>query len=118
MLLKVEAPVIQDLWYKPNYPGYNPHLTIYDGDSRTFAEAIRDVLEPCDPAFSFLAMGLEPLVSGNGRPALCYFYDPEDLVTFLGRPISRTEIDSADESTRLAWIAALAEQLTPLASIR
>ncbi len=118
VLLKVEAPVIQALWHKPDYPEYNPHLTIYDGDSRTFAEALRDVLEPCDSVFTFPAMGLEALVSGNGRPPLRCFYDPEDVATFLGRPVSRAEIDAADESTRLSWIAALAEQLTPHACAR
>jgi len=113
VLLKVESPIIESLWHKPDYSGYNPHVTIYDGDSRPFAEALRDILEPLDPTFTFQATGMEPLVSGNGRPPLRHFFDPESVASFLGQPVSLAEIDTADESTRLSWIAALAEQLTP-----
>lgn len=113
VLLKVKSPAIQAIWHKPDYPGYNPHVTIYDGDSRPFAEALRDVLEPRDPTFTFQATGMEPLVSGNGRPPLRYFFDPEDVAPFLGHPVSLAEIDTADASSRLSWIAVLAEQLTP-----
>ena len=118
VLLKVEASAIQALWYKPDYSGYNPHVTIYDGNSRQFAEGLLDVLTPQNLTFDFHATGLEPLVSGNGRSPLGYFFDPKDVAPFLGHPVSLEEIVTADESTRLSWIAGLAEQLTSHACVR
>lgn len=118
VLLNVEAPVIQTLWHKPDYPEYNPHLTVYDGDSRLFAEALRDVLDSRDPMFTFHAVGMEPMVSDNGRPSLRHFFDAEIVERLLGQPVSLAEIDSADQSTRLSWITALAEHLTPHAFAR
>jgi hypothetical protein len=111
VLLKVESPAIQKVWHKPDYPGYNPHITIYDGDSPTFAESLRDVLEAQELGFDFHATGLDPLVSGNGRPPLREWYDPEQLAPYLGCSISLDEIDGAGETTRLGWIVTLAEQL-------
>lgn len=113
VLLRVEAPAIQAVWYKPDFSDYNPHITIYDGGSRSFAESLQDVLKNHDLTFAFRATGLEPLVSGNGRPPLRYFFDPEDMATVLGQSVSLAEIDAADEPTRLAWVNVLAEQFTP-----
>lgn len=118
VLVKVESPAIKALWHKPDYPEYSPHLTIYDGDSRVFAEALRDILESRDPKFTFHATGMEPMVSGNGRHPLRHFFNPEDVAPLLGQSISVAEIDAADESTRLAWITALAELLAPHACTR
>ena len=118
VMLKVEAPAIQSLWHKPDYPEYNPHLTIYDGDSRSFAESLRDVLALRDPTFTFHATGLEPMVTGNGRPPLRYFFDPEDIAPFLGQSVTLADIVTADETTRLSWIALLAEQLTSHTCVR
>lgn len=46
--LKVQHPSLRRLWWKPDYPiskyGFNPHLTLYAGENRVFADAIYDLL--------------------------------------------------------------------------
>lgn len=115
VLLKVESPAVKAIWHKPDYPGYNPHVTIYDGDSRPFAEALRNALKMHDPTFAFQATGIEALVSGSGLRALRHFFSPKDIAPILGRQISLDEIDAADDATRLSWIDTLAEQLSQCA---
>ena len=113
VFLHVESPDLQLLWDKPDYPAYNPHLTIYDGPSRSFAESLRDLLAAREPQFTFLASGVEPMVSGNGLPPLITRYEPSDLAPFMAHPPTRSDVEGADVAARLAWIAELADYLVP-----
>src|SRR5262249_58923975 len=85
--LGVESPAVQAVWDKPDYPGqYIPHLTIYDGASRQFAESLRDLLKEKDLRFTFLATDVEPVVVGNGPSLLIAWYDPSELAGLLESP--------------------------------
>jgi hypothetical protein len=44
VFLRCGADEIKKYWNKPEYP-FNPHLTIYDGDSREFARSVLLILE-------------------------------------------------------------------------
>jgi len=112
--LSVYSPAIRAVWDKPDYPDYNPHLTVYDGPSRVFAESLRSVLIARNPRLSFHAEGLEPMQIGNGYLPLRESYDPAELGAFLTRPPTMAEIDAADDAIRLSWIAELADHLTAL----
>src|SRR5437588_595976 len=35
-----ESSHLRAVWHKPNYPDYNPHITLYDGESRRFANEL------------------------------------------------------------------------------
>jgi hypothetical protein len=113
VFLSANAEAIRMLWYKPDYPGpYNPHLTIYDGGSRAFAEVLRDVMTTKDPHLHFVAGGLEPLVLNNGPRPLRAMYDPSEFVELLHNPPTLAELDAASDDVRMSWIAELAENLT------
>src|SRR4051812_811014 len=44
VFLKAHSDAIRAAWDKPDYPDYNPHLTVCDAASRPFAEGILAVL--------------------------------------------------------------------------
>lgn len=44
VLLWCDFPGVRDIWKKPNFPEGKPHITIYDGKSRSFAFALRSSL--------------------------------------------------------------------------
>ena len=111
VFLRANAPAIRSVWDKPDYPDYNPHLTIYDGESRVFAEALRALLARKDPRVSFEANGLEPMVSGNGPAPLIAWYDPAELAPYMEAPPGRDEIVAADDPERLSWIEEVADSL-------
>jgi hypothetical protein len=111
VFLRADAPAIRLIWDKPDFPDYNPHLTIYDGESRDFAESLRAILVQKDPRFSFAASGMEPMVSGNGPAPLITWYDPIELAPYMASPPNRHELVAADEPTRLSWVEELADGL-------
>jgi hypothetical protein len=118
VFLSVDSPAIRSVWHKPDFPEGKPHLTIYDGDKRPFAESLRDVLAAKDPRFTFSATGVEPIVSGNGPRLLRSAYDPSELADVLDRPPDLAEVDSADDATRLSWIEDLADHLATSAGVQ
>lgn len=111
VFLRASSAAIRALWDKPDYPDYNPHITIYDGPSRHFAEAIRDLLVGKNIRFSFTATAIEPVVVGNGTVPLIACYESADLAAFLDVAPSATELAHADEESRLSWISRLADHL-------
>lgn len=66
--LKCECPEVQQVWDKKDYAEFNPHITLYDGNSRELADALLDALRRCPLRFEFVAEGLSPLVSIKGEP--------------------------------------------------
>ena len=111
VFLHVDSPAIRSVWHKPDYPDYNPHLTVYDGPSRVLAESLRDLLACKDIRFTFSPSGVEPMVSGSGPRPLITWYDPSELAPFMELPPTQDEVISADESARLSWIEELADHL-------
>ena len=63
--LGCEFPEVQELWYKPDYPHGVPHLTLYDGESREFADDVLKVLGRFDWNFEVSATPLKPLRAGE-----------------------------------------------------
>jgi hypothetical protein len=110
--LCVDSPAVRAVWDKTDYANqYNPHLTIYAGDSRRFAESLRDVLTRENPQFTFAAAGIEPIVLGNGPRPLIAWYDPAEMKGFMSEPPVLDDLLAADENSRLAWIGDLAASL-------
>lgn len=111
VFLKAFSDAIRAVWDKPDFPGYNPHLTVCDAQSRPFAEAVLSALSACSPRLSFRAEGLEMMVLGNGRSQLRETYDPGRLADFMKRPPALADIDAADDVTRIRWVSELAVHL-------
>jgi hypothetical protein len=111
VFLKVHSAAVRAVWDKPDYPDYNPHLTVCDALSRLFAEGVLAVLSAHPPRFSFRAEGLEMMVLGNGRSLLRETYEPSRLREFMKHPPTLADIDAAADATRIGWVAEVAVHL-------
>jgi hypothetical protein len=106
------CPEFLAVWDKPDF-GYNPHVTIYDGDSREFAEAVAEVLERYPIRFAFRATGLDLLVTERGsthyqaRDRYC----PRALADIVGDAPELGQIDALNPAQRLEWIERIASHL-------
>ena len=67
--LRCSSPELSQVWYKPNYP-YNPHLTLYDGNDRGFANDLLAGLSSCTKRFTVNARGVDCMVSIKGERVL------------------------------------------------
>ncbi len=66
VMLECDAPIIEKVWRKNVY-GYHPHITLYDGRSRSFAEALDEVGAGLDLQFDFPAGRLMRVQSAKGQ---------------------------------------------------
>jgi len=109
----VEAPELARTWYKPDFPEYKPHLTIYDGPSREFAERLRRRLRAINPRFHFQASSLAPLVTrkGQGSLNLRTAYDEELVRDVTGKRVSAEDVPEISEDERIDLIADLCSRL-------
>jgi hypothetical protein len=113
VFFEVKAPQLEGSWYKPDFPKYRPHLTIYDGPSRAFAERLRRRLAEIDPHFQFRATALEPLITqkGQGSMDLRSAFD-EDLVREItGKDISAEDVNDISDDERIDLITELCTKL-------
>jgi hypothetical protein len=60
------ATLLPTVWHKESF-GFNPHLTLYDGPSRPRAIGLYQLLTRFPIVLSFVAQGLEPLISNGGQ---------------------------------------------------
>jgi len=61
VFLKCELPSIFDVWHKPDFRGGVPHLTLYDGESRLFANALKKTLSENHWKFTAMVSELVPI---------------------------------------------------------
>ena len=113
VFLKCESKVLEKVWYKPDYPAYTPHLTIYNGVSRAFAEQLLQILSKHAPQFSFHVSGLLPLITTRGQEAflLATSIDWGQLSNIVDKRISFNEIESYTIEERLKLIEVLVAHL-------
>jgi hypothetical protein len=109
VFLKCDAPELRAVWYKPDFPNFSPHLTIYDGSSSTFAEELARLLEDVQPSFSFTATELRAIVSRKNQSTfdLRASLDIRYLSSLLK---AEFDVDTAlelDAAKRLSWISQL-----------
>lgn len=104
--------VLRQIWRKPDYPGFNPHITICDGLPDEYTKKVLAALEGVT-AFTFRATGLHPLVT---KPAQADASLIRAINTPLVIPGSQEErldveqIQKADESLRLRWLKRVATE--------
>ncbi len=60
------SPKLREVWRKPDY-SFDPHVTIYDGDSLSFAKELYQTLSKYSYRIEFSADMLEPLRSIRGQ---------------------------------------------------
>ncbi len=110
VFLHCSCPDLLTVWDKRDY-GYNPHITLYDGDSPAFAEALYEVVEHAQLRYSFRARGLEPLISRREESSspLRDRLDTAALAELFGEWPSASVIDAMDDGERLEWIGRIAQ---------
>jgi hypothetical protein len=103
--LACECPALEIRWHKPDF-GYKPHITLYDGPSRKFAERLRRIVEDDYVPFSFRATRLTALESQKGvkSESLRQAIDTVGLAWLLGERLSFSDIENAPQKNRLVWI--------------
>jgi hypothetical protein len=112
LFLRVDSPAVRAVWHKPDYPDeYNPHLTIYRGKKESLAARLLNLLKENNPRITFRATGVEPIVLGNGPRPLRAWYDPAELKGFMAQPPTPSELQDADDTSRLSWIRELIAHL-------
>ena len=109
------ATKIKKVWNKPEYP-FNPHITIYDGDSRAFASEVFDVVAKYTYFLGFQADKLTPLITRNGSKSLFrpLLFDCDAIAEIAGEPINRERISHMSVDKRLSLIERLCEFLETL----
>ena len=114
--LRCESPNLGDVWDKPDF-GFNPHITLYDGSSQSFAVNLWEIVSERTYEFSFIAGPLIPLVSSRrhqGGMALRADLDLRFIREVTGLDIYGGAIESLEQSERLKAIDKLCAYLSTL----
>ena len=117
VFLKCHSEILRDVWKKTAY-GFNPHVTIYDGESRKFAEMLLERLNHLTLRFRFIVGRLHPLVTHSGQYSmeLSQAFN-EALVAEVTRThVSACEVDGLSVEQRVALIELFARKLPEFAS--
>lgn len=72
---------LKKIWRKFNFSGYNPHITIYDGDDAEWSNKILDVLNKYPLDFYFKPTRLEKLFTID-KSEIDFPYFLKDLVNY------------------------------------
>ena len=111
--LRCEAPALREVWKKPSYPEFTPHLTLYDGPSRSRAKRLLDLLTRRSAKYCVRSVRLEPLVSPRPPYRSQTSIGPEAhvdasyLAHLVGRDLPLTNLDRLDEAERFDALEAL-----------
>lgn len=97
--------ILEQIWDKPSYTEFNPHITICDKLDRQYTEEVLSCIQKIRPMV-FHAGELQPLFSGlnNEVSELLGSIDYEFLEHILGRALDAEMLKKADQKTRLAWL--------------
>lgn len=97
---------IRKVWYKKNY-GYNPHLTIYDGKDKDFAEELYKLLTKVNLNFTFTASELILYDSSKilGSMHLQSSIDKSIITKIIGQDWPELEVFEMPIASRLRLIS-------------
>lgn len=111
---KLDAPSLKNIWYKPTYKSFNPHITIYDGSSRVFAQGLFNCLSNFNYNIKYKPTELIKLNSVKGQTnfELKSSFDAGYVKEIAGPSINALEIESISEQKRINLIHALVSYST------
>ncbi len=115
VLFKCEAPKLREIWYKPAYNnGFSPHITLYDGKSREFAENLLSIVAKYRYDLSFSIEGLSALRTQKGqqRMNLRMAFDPLLVKQLSGVAVRPHEIETMSEDGRLKIVESICSYLS------
>lgn len=117
VFLCCQSDELHKVWHKPDYSGaYNPHITLYDGKSRSFAIEMLKILRNYDIDFYFNVNKLSPLILRKRQPGfLLQLEDDLDIVSSITNDhIDLDRIHSMEENERLRFIEKVCYHLSQL----
>ena len=117
VFIKCHSEMLRDVWRKTDY-GFNPHVTIYDGESREFAEILLGRLYHLTIKFRFVVGRLHPLVTRSGQYSmeLSQAFDEALFKEITGIHVSASEVGGLSNEKRVTLIESFARRLPELAS--
>lgn len=112
------APELKDVWKKPHYP-FNPHITLYDGTSREFAQRLYAVISRYNYSLKFQANELEPIESKKGQQSmsLALAFNSKSLARITGEKIKPAAVSTLPEERRLQLVERICQHLSALPSV-
>jgi hypothetical protein len=109
------APELKHVWSKPHFP-FNPHITLYDGSSKEFAQKLYNAISPYNYCLKFRAEELEPIHSMKGQESmsLALAFNSKLVSQALGERLSPRTIPSLSEDRKLHLVERLCQHLSGL----
>jgi hypothetical protein len=112
--------IISSLWKKEDYADVIPHITLYDGDSRFFAEELFQRLSNIDLDLTLELSGLSVLISSYSKNLLFEdrqsFYNENDMDELIGEALSISDISNLSEELKLKYIEEIASKLSTISN--
>ena len=105
VFLRCGSRYLQKYWKKTDYP-FNPHITIYNGESRKKAERIYYSLKESSPYFELTVGDVICLASTSGQKSfnLMFELDMEGIRKVIGRENPLSEIRKMRDWERLMLV--------------
>jgi hypothetical protein len=92
------------VWNKPDFP-FNPHVTIYDGSSKSFALQLYEILSKYKYFLGFYADRITPLISKSDSRKSCEpRFDEGNVNKVIGETLESSKINCLSEERRLELI--------------
>lgn len=67
VFLKCRSERLKKVWQKPDYDDFNPHITIYNGDSIVFAKKLFAIVSKYHFVMHFIGDRIEPYVANKDK---------------------------------------------------
>lgn len=118
VFLGCTSPKLRQVWYKPDFP-FDPHITIYDGDSLEFAKDLHSVVSQYRYHIEFKADQLELLISWRGQRGLrgCFTFDAARISHIVNERIEPEKIQAKSHLYRLRLIDRICSHLSNFPSV-
>ena len=96
---------LRSVWNKPDYP-FHPHVTIYDGSSKSFALQLHEILSKYKYFLGFHADRITQLISKNGHKNSYepLRFDEGKVSKVVGETLESSMVDCLSEERRLVLI--------------
>lgn len=116
VFLKASGDWFLEIWDKPQVSDFVPHLTVYDGGERWYANQIADILARAKIDLSFVASGLDILESPTrADPWQLFDLSTIDLISrIVGRSFSDKLVRASSLGRRIYFIRLLLEHLSAI----
>lgn len=117
--LTCHAPDLKNIWWKPDYPLFIPHLTLYQGPSLEFAQELYMIARQYSYRLRYHPNILEPLIVGGKAEigSRIPFFSEEYIQKLLQEDMTMADVINMSLDRRLAAIDHLCRHLSHVSDI-